>query len=192
MKKGKVFGKSQIALAVMVVALAGAVWLNMRYSGETAEASGDTSSKFLGSTSYVNGEAEGNSGEISDPVAVYFNRLRADRLKAREEAYSTIEATVKNAEVSEDAKKASLDKATALALRGEKESAIETLLKAKGFSSAIAVIGDEDVNVIVESAALETAQTLQIQDAALSQTDFTAKDIKIVAMTKEEIEKALK
>ena len=29
MKKGKVFGKSQIAVAVMLLALGGAVWLNM-------------------------------------------------------------------------------------------------------------------------------------------------------------------
>ena len=28
MKKGKVFGKSQIAVAVMLLALGGAVWLN--------------------------------------------------------------------------------------------------------------------------------------------------------------------
>ena len=32
MKKGKVFGKSQLAVTVMVVALAAAVWLNMKYT----------------------------------------------------------------------------------------------------------------------------------------------------------------
>ena len=32
MKKGKVFGKSQIAVAVMLLALGGAVWLNMKYT----------------------------------------------------------------------------------------------------------------------------------------------------------------
>ncbi len=190
MKKGKVFGKSQIALAVMVVALAGAVWLNMRYSGETAEASGNTSSKYLGEASYVNGEAEGESS--GDESSVYFSRMRADRLKTREDAIALIEESLGNAELSEENKKAALDKATELAMRSEKEAAIETLLKAKGFSAAIAIIGDEGINIVVESELLEPADALIIQDAALSQTDFTVKDIKIVSLTKEEIQKALK
>lgn len=192
MKKGKVFGKSQIALAVMVVALAGAVWLNMRYSAENSEAANNTSSKYLGTASYVNGEAEGEKQEVSDPVAVYFNRLRSDRLKARDDAYALIEEALENADVSEENKKTALDTAAALALRTEKEAAIETLLHAKGFSSAVAVIGDEDINIIVESDGLKAAEAVQIQDAVLSQTDFSAAKIKIVTMSKAEIEKALK
>ena len=46
MKKGKVFGKTQIAVTVMVFALAGAIWLNMKYT--------PSSGKYLGEDSYVN------------------------------------------------------------------------------------------------------------------------------------------
>ena len=49
MKKGKVFGKSQIAVTVMVLALAAAVWLNMKYT--------PTSGKYLGEASYVSGSS---------------------------------------------------------------------------------------------------------------------------------------
>ena len=45
MKKGKVFGKTQIAVTAMVLALAGAVWLNMKYT--------PSSGKYLGEASYV-------------------------------------------------------------------------------------------------------------------------------------------
>lgn len=192
MKKGKVFTKSQVALAVMVAALAGAVWLNMRYSTENAEAANNESSKYLGSASFVNGETNEEQNVVTDPVTVYFNRLRADRLKSREEALDIIEETLEDSGLSEENKKTALDTAAALAKRTEKEAAIETLLKAKGFPSAIAVIGDEDINMIVESAGLTAAEVVQIQDAALSQTDFPASKIKIVTMSKEEIEKALK
>lgn len=192
MKKGKVFTKSQVALAVMLAALAGAVWLNMRYSAENAEAANNESSKYLGSASFVNGETNEEQSVVTDPVNVYFNRLRADRLKSREDACAIIEEALEDTELSEDKKKTALDTAAALALRTEKEAAVETLLKAKGFPSAVAVIGDEDINIIVESAGLGAAEVVQIQDAALSQTDFPASKIKIVTMSKEEIEKALK
>lgn len=191
MKKGKVFGKSHIALALMVVALAGAVWLNMRYSDDSKKTAADTPSKYLGSASYVNNEVEGSTEE-ADPAAAYFSRLRSDRLKAREDAYAMIEESLKNADISEENKKSALDKAAELALRTEKESAIETLLRAKGFAAAVAVIGDEDINIIVQSEDLLPSQTVQLQDAALSQTDFAVSDIKIVAMSLSEIEKALK
>ena len=48
MKKGKVFGKSQIVVAVMLLALGGAIWLNMKYT--------PSSGKYLGEASYVSGK----------------------------------------------------------------------------------------------------------------------------------------
>ena len=58
MKKGKVFGKTQIALAIMVVALGTAIWLNMKYSTVSTSTNTNTSSKYLGQAEYVNAEVE--------------------------------------------------------------------------------------------------------------------------------------
>ena len=191
MKKGKVFGKSQIALAVMIIALAGAIWLNMSYSKDSKEAANDTPSKYLGQAEYVNNEQNGEE-DSSDPVALYFQRLRSERLNAREDAVAIINETLESTDLSDANKKAAADRAAELASRTEKEAAIETLLRAKGFSAGIAVIGDEDINIIVHSDELLTSQTVQIQDAVLSQTDFPLSKIKIIALTSAEIEKAIK
>ena len=191
MKKGKVFGKSQIALAVMIIALAGAIWLNMSYSKDSKEAASDTPSKYLGQAEYVNNEQSGEEGS-SDPVNLYFQRLRSDRLNAREDAVAVINETLESTDLSDANKKAAVDRAAELASRTEKEAAIETLLRAKGFAAGIAVIGDEDINIIVHSDELLTSQTVQIQDAVLSQTDFPLSKIKIIALTSAEIEKAIK
>ncbi len=191
MKKGKVFGKSQIALAVMIIALAGAIWLNMSYSKDSKEAANDTPSKYLGQAEYVNNEQSGEEGS-SDPVTLYFQRLRSDRLNAREDAIAVINETLESTDLSDANKKAAVDRAAELASRTEKEAAIETLLRAKGFAAGIAVIGDEDINIIVHSDELLTSQTVQIQDAVLSQTDFPLSKIKIIALTRAEIEKAIK
>ena len=191
MKKGKVFGKSQIALAVMIIALAGAIWLNMSYSKDSKEAANDTPSKYLGQAEYVNNEQSGEEGS-SDPVTLYFQRLRSDRLNAREDAIAVINETLESTDLSDANKKVAVDRAAELASRTEKEAAIETLLRAKGFAAGIAVIGDEDINIIVHSDELLTSQTVQIQDAVLSQTDFPLSKIKIIALTSAEIEKAIK
>ena len=173
MKKTK-RGRTQIALAVMVVALAAAIGLNMKYSAEQEQAS-NTSSKYLGQAEYVNAEVE-----LEDTEANYFKKLRNERKAARDEALDILEETLNNTNLSEAERQSALDKANALALAGDREAAIETVLKAKGFSNVVAVVGEEDVNVIIEGTS-DAVKIAQIQDAVLSQTPFTAADIKIIS-----------
>lgn len=193
MKKGKVFTKSQVALAVMVVALAGAVWLNMKYSSNDVNTT-DTSSKYLGQAEYVNGTVSNAVDDLrgQTPAEKYFNSLRSDRLKSRNEAYEMLEETISKTNLSEEEKKTAIDLSAELSARTEKEAAIETLLRAKGFSASLAIIGDKDINIIIKCDEILPAQTVQIQDAVTSQTNFTPAAIKIVAMSDSEIEKALK
>lgn len=173
MKKGKVLSKAQIALVLMVMALGVAVWLNMRFSSE----------KYLGEATYVGSSQDGESVPTSaSPSKDAF----AAALEEREEVYEEIKEMVSdtlNSEKLSDADKAdATKKVEQLADRIEKESNIETLLKAKGFERAVAVIGENSVNVVVESEGLTTAQTLQIQDIIVSETSVPLGNIKIVAV----------
>ncbi len=191
MKKGKVFGKSQLALAIMVVALGAAVWLNMKYSsanGIGTEA--NNSSKYLGQAEFVNGSnivssasSDGSAVETATtPTDDYFANARADRKKTREEAAELIEETLKDAKLDDAAKAAAVTKAAEIAERMEQEASAESLLKAKGFADAVVVIGDNDVNVIVKSDGLLSSQTMQIQDVITSQTGVELGKIKIVTV----------
>ena len=173
MKKSK-RGKTQIALAVMVVALAAAIGLNMKYSADQ-EAKTDTSSKYLGQAEYVNAEVD-----IEDSEADYFKNLRNDRKKARNEALDILEETLNNTNLSEAERKIALEKVNALTLAGDREAAIETVLKAKGFKNVVAVVGEKDVNVIIDGTD-DATKIAQIQDAVLSQKAFTSADIKIIS-----------
>ncbi|MBR6573077.1 MAG: SpoIIIAH-like family protein [Clostridia bacterium] len=196
MKKEKRFNKSQVALGVMVVALAVAVWLNMRYSTDVVGEVNNTSSKYLGQAEFVNGNSSSESLQVSAKPATeeetYFINLRKERQNSRNDALGTLEEVMAKENLSTEEKKTAADKMAQLALRSEKEAAIETLLKAKGFSSVLAVIGDKDINIIVKSDGLLPSETVQIQDAALTQTDFAMADIKIIAMNDNEIKNALK
>ena len=173
MKKGKVFGRGQAILVIMVLALGAAVWINMRYSSE----------KYLGEAKYVNTESKTDAIETSAKIEKedIFKSAVKNREEALKNAQEIITETLKSDKLSEEDKVNALKKAEDLADRIEKESNIETLLKSKGFEKVIAVIGDKNINIIVSSDGLTTAQTLQIQDIVTSETDVELGNIKIVA-----------
>ena len=169
MKKGKVFGKKHIALAVMVMALGAAVWLNMKFS----------STKYLGEAKYVSSDTQ--AVETSAKVETdYFTAAKKEREQALEDATELIEETLKSSTLTDADKKAALNSTKELALRIETEVNIETLLKAKGFKKAVAVLGEKGANIVVESEGLTTAQTLQIQDIVTEETKIPLSNIKIV------------
>lgn len=169
MKKGKVFTKKHIVLAVMVLSLGVAVWLNMKFSSE----------KYLGEATFVsNNSAVENSAKSESED--YFETAKKDREKAKTQAEEVITEALKKTPLTDADKKKALSLTEALTKRIESESNIETLLKAKGFSKALAVIGENNITVVVKSEGLTTAQTLQIQDIVTEETKIPLGNIKIV------------
>lgn len=173
MKKGKVFGKSQLTVALMVIALGGAIWLNTKYL--------PSSTKYLGETSYVGNTSSEKAVETSAKAETdYFTESKEEREKARKEAVELIEETLDNDNLKDKDKTSALAKLEEIAGRIEQESNIETLLKAKDFKKVLAVINDTGVTVIVNSEGLTSSQTLQIQDIVTNETNVTLANIKIV------------
>ena len=175
MKKGTILGKSQIILAVMVLALGAAVWFNVKYSSDSKNGN-----KYLGQAEYVDnmsGEAL-QTGAESD----YFVTAKKERDSARDDTKADLQETIKNAKGNTEAIAKASDKAASIAARETAEQNIEALLKAKGFKKALAIIGDNDINVVVKADSLTAQQTLQIQDIAASQSGYTADKIKILTV----------
>ncbi len=178
MKGTKKIKKGRITLAVMIVALAGAIWLNMNYTSTSSGKKKDETSKYLGQAEFVNASTAEESKETD-----YFKELRKERKAARDEALAILEEGLADKNISEEQKNKLTEKTAWFAMASEKEAAIETLLKAKGFESVLAVIGEEDVNVIVKGNP-DAAATVKIQDAVISQTDFSLSQIKIIGSDK--------
>lgn len=177
MKKGKVFGKHHVLLALMVLALGGAVWLNMKFT---------STEKYMGEATFVSGDvSEGEAIQTSadaEQNTDYFAAAKSDRQKALDEAQELVEETLKSADVSDAEREQALKTTAEIAKRVEKANNIETLLKAKGFEKAIVVIGDSDVSVVVKSEGITTTQTLQIQDVVTAHTEIPLSNIKIVTV----------
>lgn len=182
MKNKKIFGAKHIITAALLLALGGAVWLNMQYSttaGGFVSTADTSSNKNLGDTKYVATVSEG-SAVATAAENDYFKTAAADRKKSRDEALALLEDTLESTDLSNDEKIAVTEKIAIIAERIEKEAAIETLVKAKGFEKAVAVIGDDNVTVVVMAEELLPSQILQIQDAVTSQTEISLEKIKIV------------
>lgn len=178
MKKGKVIRKGQIAVAAMVLCLGAAIWLNAKYL--------PSSTKYLGEASYVNGTAEENTVQTSAKAEAsdYFTTAQKSRQKAYEKAAEKIEELLDTDSLSKEEKTEVSEAIKNYANNIKAETDIESLLTAKGFEKALAVIGDNAITVVVKSEGLTSAQTLQIQDIVTSNTNIPLQKIKIVPIAK--------
>lgn len=185
MKKGKIFGKKQIVLAVMVLALGAAVWLNMKYSATGGDLlATDTSSKtYLGEATLVNGDGE-DAQQVSGKVEKddYFTKTRTERNNTRAEALEELEEIVSDVKAKDSVKTAAVEKLSVLAGRMDTEASIEALLKAKGFTDVLAIIGDNDINIVIKKDTLSESETIQIQDVATSQSGLSLDKVKIITV----------
>ena len=181
MKKGKIFGKKQLLLAVMVLALGGAIWLNMEYSANSGGFTNtvSNSNKNLGDTKFV---ATNEVVETSAKVDDYFETAKKDRETSRNDAVKLIEETLKSSDITTEQKQKAMTELTAAAKAVTQEADIETELTAKGFKKVLCMISGEKATVIVKSDGITSAQTLQIQDAVTSKSSITLENIKIVSV----------
>ncbi len=178
MKKGFILGKRQFAVAALVLALGGAVWLNMEYAGSgiSAGSNTDTSSKILGQAQYVGADAQ-QTGASTD----YFAQTRKQRTDAREAAVKLLQETVDNVKTGDEERSAAQKEIARIAKDIETEAAIESLIKAKGFKDVVAVLSADDVSIVVKSEdKLLGSETMQIMDIVKAKTDFSADKIKIL------------
>lgn len=175
MSKGKVFGKGQILAFLMVVCLAGAVFLNMKFS---------STGKYLGEASYVSStkskavKTASNSTEKSD----YFEQAKETREKAYKDAEEAVKDMLDTEKLSDEDKQTVLDRIKEIAANIEKSQKIETLLLAKGFKKSVAVLTGSNADIVVKSEGLTAAQTMQIQEIVTTQSGINLSNVKIIAV----------
>ena len=172
MKKGKVLGKGQLTVGVMVIALVAAIWLNTKYM--------PSSTKYLGEASFVSGTTSDEAVETSAKVEDYFTSAKSEREKSLKTATDTVKELLKSENLTDEDKASALKKIETIADNLKAEANIEALLKAKGFSKAVAVIGADSINIVVQSDGLTTANTMQIQDIVTTESGLDLSKIKII------------
>ncbi len=185
-----IFGKKQVMLATLAVALGLAVYLNYYFAAKqppTTPAGGNTTSTTspthgnLGDSQFVNAPTN-TKGTTSTTAAggTYFAQARANRESAREEALEILKELLGDVKATDAMKQEAAEKTAAVAKAVEQESKIEDLVRAKGFADCVVYIEEKNCNVVVQAEALTPQETLQITEIVLAQSNIAAENIKIV------------
>ncbi|MGI6197114.1 MAG: SpoIIIAH-like family protein [Eubacteriales bacterium] len=145
----------------------------------TSEPSSD-SAKILGEAKLVDniGSSENVSAETS--ADSYFVSASLNRERSREEALETLQVVIDSAETMPDVKDKALDRMISIASEIETEALVEEMIKAKGFEDCLAVMTGDNINVIVKTPGLLSAEVAQITEIVMEETGYTAENIKIV------------
>ena len=170
----KLFVRTRVMLSVMLVVLAAAIYVNWKYAG--ANGGLNVASK----ASSKNGSAEYVATSNVKIDNEYFTSAKADREKAYADALADFADIENSAKASEDEKALAYKAHIAMVERQEKQTNIETLVKAKGFADCVTVINDDNVTVVVSSEELSNSEMLQIQDIVSDNCKVELKNIKII------------
>ena len=181
------FGKRQILMAVLVIALGAAVYLNYFFSdtavptgntGNTTQTTGPTN-RNLGDSVFVSGTTGTTAVNTGND---YFTAARANREAAREEAVELIKDVFNSVKTTDEERADAGARVKAIAAAVEQESKIENLIMAKGFKDCIAYIEEGECQVVVKGEDLQTQEMLQITEIVTDTAGISAEKIKILAV----------
>ncbi len=186
-KPSFLIGKKQIVAAAMLLLLGGAVYVNWMYANQSGEellgeavlTAGDiTASQTQQTDSQVESTTQSDTTQnYGDAVLVegeasssdYFAQAALNKERSRDEAVATATGVLEQADATSEEVAAATQKIVELSRQIEAESAIEDLIKAKGFEQCVVYLGDDSVNVVVQTEGLDAAQAAQIKSVILSQ-----------------------
>ena len=181
-------------VVTMMVLIGAAVFLNWKYTGDSAAAQAGT--KILGESMLVSGEeassaaapASGSGDESLEEDAVYtgsdyFASARLTRQQARDNAIDLLEKAAGEEGADTSVANEASQGIQVLASYTLTEAQIENLVTAKGYKDCVAFMSDDSISVVVatDSGELTGEDVAKITDITKSETGYPAGSIKIMA-----------
>jgi stage III sporulation protein AH len=187
-------GKRQLVLAALIVALGAAVYLNWQFTGNNqlmaTNAVTSTSGRELGEAQLVDGSAVSGAPKSSTSSAsavqtsvsadTYFSEARLSRQKARDASVELLEKVLADTKSNDAAKKEAVAQAAVIAQNTLKETNIENLIKAKGFSDCVAFLQNSECSVVVRITDSSQNNAIVIKDIVAGQAGISYDKIKII------------
>lgn len=166
-----VFKRKQLSLIVLALLVCFAGYLNFIYNGgESAE----TGEGYMGEAKLV-----GNMGQesFSDD---FFSQARLERESGRSKSIETFNEIINNVNTDAVSKESAQRGILEMADNTETETAIENLIKARGFADAVCYINNGQANVVVKAESLDEMQVALITEIVAEQTSIPPEKIKVV------------
>ena len=151
------FGKKQLVLASLVLALGAAVYLNWQFAGTGRLPVGDSSSETsqLGAAQLVNNtyvETVNDGAESGEATGDALAQARMDRQNSRDQALELLDGVLEDVDSDSAAKQQAVEEASAIAQNILAESNVESLLEAKGYTDCVAYITAQECSVVLAGA----------------------------------------
>ena len=168
--------KKRAVAATVLVFVGAAVYLNWKYTDNVAD-----TSKVLGQSTLVNSQEETQESVQETAQSDYFATARLSRKQARDNAISILQEAESVANADQSVLNEASEALQVLASYTVAEAQIESLVTAKGYADCVAFMGDESISVVVSDPdGLDTTDVARIKDIVISETNYTAGQIKIM------------
>lgn len=176
-------GRRNLVVALAILVIAGAVYVNYRVFSDPLDAIGYGTNNMEDTYGVLPAEDSGAEGQVNadgNAEDAYFAATVLSRQKARDEALGVLQTVVDSAEAMQETKTQAFADISQIAKDIESEANIETLVEAKGFSDCVAVVNGSTVNIVVKSEGLLPSEIAQINEIVYEQTGTLPVNVKIV------------
>ena len=112
---------------------------------------------------------------ISD--SSFFIQAKLNREQARSSQMASLTEMINNTNIAQEQRTQTAEQLLELQTRIERESAAEALIEAKGFTEVYVRIGDNSVDVVVDTPVLTDQEIAQIEDVIRRKTGFALEQI---------------
>lgn len=128
----------------------------------------------------LNKTSTNTTGAKDTVTQTFFAAARSDRDATRESEFLYLDAIMNSEESTDSAKASAQEQKMQLVNRMEKELALETLIKGRGFEDAIVTIGDKGISIVVGQSELTEEQANQILSVVVTETTFKPTEVKVI------------
>lgn len=146
-------------------------------SDETAE---ETSADEQAADEETNTDESGATIETASDNGGYFEQVKLDRETSRAKSLEILNQTAENTSFDEEIRKKAGEQILKMASNVEKETEIESIAQAKGYSEICAYIDEEKVSISVRKEGFSGEDVTKLTDIATDELDISAKDVKII------------
>ena len=176
--------KRNVTLAVVLVCVCAAIYLNWSYNNQKPDEDAFADASLADAKAQEETPVSVAGGD--DYISEYFAQARLTRQQSRDEALNLLEKAAMSETASQEIIDTVMSSIAVMANYSMQETQIENLLLAKDFAECVAFMSADGVTVAVPAPAegLTADQVAKITDAIISETNYTAEQIRLIEVKK--------
>ena len=178
--------KGVIAAALLLLLLAGAIWLNIRLKEDGGETDAMSARPAQAQNTDQNGDAENGMDGAEDAASVgagvyegYFAGFREERSSIRAQEIDFLRMIVEDESTDAETLRSAQERLMQLVSNMEQEFSIESKLRSKGFRDAAVTFRNDSVTVVIDGESLSDEEVARILDIIRNETGVSAQAVRI-------------